>query len=130
MSEPRWIGMAETLAIHDRLIGEHGGAAGLRDRGSLEAALARARQLFAYGTPDLFDLGASYAAAIVGNHPFVDGNKRTGFVIAILFLELNGLSFAAAEADAVRAMTDLAARDITDAAFADWLRDNCRTDTA
>jgi death-on-curing protein len=97
---------------------------GLRDRELLESALARPRQRHAYGDPDVFDLAAAYTAAIIANHPFVDGNKRTGFVVGILFLELNGATFTTLEADATRAVLDLAAGEINEDQFAIWLRAN------
>ena len=125
MTEIVWIDLPEALAIHARQLGEHGGASGLRDLELLESALARPRQRHAYGDPDVFDLAAAYTAAIIGNHPFVDGNKRTGFVVGILFLELNGPTLTALEADTTRAVLDLAAGEIDEEEFASWLRANC-----
>ncbi len=124
MTEVIWIDLPEVLAIHARQLDEHGGASGVRDEGLLESALARPQQLFAYGEPDVFDLAAAYTAGIVQNHPFVDGNKRTGFVVGILFLELNGPIFTASEADATQAILNLAAGEINDDEFAIWLRSN------
>jgi death-on-curing protein len=126
VTEPVWIAKLEVLAIHDRQLAEHGGAAGIRDIGLLESAIARAQQLFAYGDPDIFDLAAAYTAGIVCNHPFADGNKRTGFVTGILFIELNGRRFTASEPDATQALLDLAAGEMSEAEFAAWLRDNTR----
>jgi death-on-curing protein len=123
MTEPMWIAEPEVLTIHDRQLAEHGGAAGIRDVGLLASALARPRQLFAYGDPDIVDLAAIYVSAIIQNHPFVDGNKRTGFIVGVLFLELNGYRFTAPEADATQAVLSLAAGELTEAAFATWLRD-------
>ena len=120
-----WIDLPEALAIHARQLDEHGGAAGLRDLVLLESALARPRQRQAYGDADIYELAAAYAAALIGNHPFVDGNKRTGFVVAILFLELNGATLAASEADATQAVFALAAGDLSEDAFAAWLRETC-----
>ena len=124
MTEVIWIDLPEVLAIHARQLDEHGGASGVRDEGLLESALARPQQLFAYGEPDVFDLAAAYTAGIVQNHPFVDGNKRTGFVVGILFLELNGPTFTASEADATQAILNLAAGEINGDEFASWLRSN------
>ncbi len=124
MTEVIWIDLPEVLAIHGCQLDEHGGASGVRDDGLLESALARPQQLFTYGEPDVFDLAAAYKAGIVRNHPFVDGNKRTGFVVGILFLELNGPTFTASEADATQAVLGLAAGKITDDEFAMWLRSN------
>lgn len=128
MTESRWIGLPEVLAIHARQIDEHGGAPGSRDRELLEPALARPRRRHACGDPDIFDLAAAYTADTVGNHPFVDGNKRTGFVVGVLFLELNGPILTASEADAAEAVFALAAGDIDEERFAAWLRANSRRD--
>ncbi len=89
MKEPIWIDKSDALAIHDELLGQHGGAQGIRDETLLESALARAQQHFAYAEkPDVIEMAAAYMSGIVRNHPFVDGNKRTGFVVGTLFLEL------------------------------------------
>ena len=86
MKQPVWIDERDALAIHERLLALHGGAAGLRDDGLLKSALARPRQHHTYGaSPETFDLADAYTAGIVNNHPFVDGNKRTGFVLASCF---------------------------------------------
>ena len=126
MSEIVWIDLPEVLAIHARQLDEHGGASGLRDENLLEAALARPRQRRAYSDLDVFELAAAYTAAITANHPFVDGNKRTGFVVGVLFLELNGAILAAPEPDATRAVLDLASGKIDENEFAAWLRENSR----
>jgi death-on-curing protein len=127
MTEIVWIDLPEVLAIHAHQLDEHGGAPGLRDPDLLESALARPRQRHAYGDPDVFDLAAAYTAAIIANHPFVDGNKRTGFVAGVLFLELNGPTLAASEADATRAVLDLAASEMNEDDFASWLRINSKS---
>jgi death on curing protein len=115
------------LAIHDRLLALHGGASGLRDQGLLESALARPRQHYAYAdSPDLLEMAALYTAGVVRNHPFVDGNKRTGFVIGVLFLELNGSKFTASEEDATQAVASLAAGTLNEAGYSSWLRENVR----
>jgi death-on-curing protein len=119
-----WIDLPEVLAIHARQLDEHGGASGLRDRELLESALARPRQRRVTDDPDIFCLTAAYTAAIIGNHPFVDGNKRTGFVVGILFLELNGSTLTTSEADTTRAVLDVAAGEINEDQFAIWLRTN------
>src|SRR3990167_3961748 len=100
MKPPVWVLRATVLALHEQLLAEFGGSSGIRDTGLLESALARPENLFAYGKPDIVDLAASYGAGLVKNHPFVDGNKRIGFMVAVLFLELNGYRFEAGEADA------------------------------
>lgn len=124
MTEPIWIDAAVTLAIHDRSLVLHGGSPGLRDDSLLKSALARPLQHFAYAEADIVDLATVYTAGIVRNHPFVDGNKRTGFVVGILFLELNGYRFMACEEDAAQAVLLLAAGDLDDAGFAAFLRIN------
>lgn len=126
MTEPVWIAKLEVLAIHDRQLAEHGGAAGIRDIGLLESAIARAQQLCAHGDPDIFDLAAACTVGIVRNYPFVDGNKRTGFVTGILFIQLNGRRFTASEPNATQAVLDLTAGEMSEAEFAAWLRDNTR----
>jgi death on curing protein len=120
-----WIDEADAQAIHLRLLALHGGAEGIRDPGLLVSALARPRQIEAYGdAPDVVDLAAAYTVGVVQNHPFVDGNKRTGFVLGVLFLELNGARFTASEADATQAVLDLAAGAVDDAGYTAFLRRN------
>ena len=125
MREPLWLDAAEALAIHDRLLAIHGGAAGIRDEDLLASALARPCNRHAYAPgADLPDIAAAYTAGILGNHPFIDGNKRTGFVLGVLFLELNGLRFTADEEAAAQAVLSLAAGTLTETDYAAWLRDN------
>ena len=125
--EPLWIEERDALAIHDRLLALHGGATGLRDRDLLESALARPRQHHSYAkTSDVVEMAALYTAGIVRNHPFIDGNKRTGFVIGVLFLELHGFVFKASEADATQAIMALASGTLDEAAFTTWLRENAK----
>lgn len=112
------------LAFHERLLSEHGGSSGIRDEGMLESALGRPQNLFAYGKPTLCELAAAYAFGLVKNRPFIDGNKRIGFAAAALFLELNGLRFQAAEVDVVLRTLALAAGEMTEASYADWLKAN------
>ncbi len=122
-----WIDLRDVLAIHDRLLVLHGGAPGLRDLGLLESALARPRQHHAYaGTSDVVALATLYTAGVVRNHPFVDGNKRTGLVIGVLFLELHGFDFKASEEDATQAVLSLAAGTLNEAGYAAWLRKNAK----
>ena len=87
---PVWLGNAVVLAMHGRLLAEHGGASGIRDSATLDSALARPQHLLAYGDPDIYDLAAAYTSGIVRNHPFVDGNKRVGHAALEVFLVLNG----------------------------------------
>jgi death-on-curing protein len=127
VNDPVWIDERDALALHDRLLALDGGAPGLRDPGLLQSALARPRQLHAYGdNPDIIDMAAAYTAGIVRNHPFIDGNKRTGFVIGVLFLELNGFHFTATEESAAQAILSLAAGSLDQPALAAWLRANVK----
>lgn len=125
MSRWVWIEPDVVLAIHDEQIDEHGGASGVRDQGLLESALARPQNLEAYGGPDVFLLAAAYAFGVAKNHPFVDGNKRTAFVLCELFLDLNGWTLAADDAACLAAMLALAAGELSEDEFAAWLRDEC-----
>jgi death on curing protein len=125
VKEPTWIDERDALILHDRLLALHGGAAGPRDDGLLASELARPRQHLAYAeAADIIQLAAIYTDGIVRNHPFVDGNKRTGFVIGILFLETNGYRFAAIEEDAAKAVLALAASEIDADEYAAFLRAN------
>jgi death-on-curing protein len=124
MSQPIWIEHSLVLAIHDRQLAEHGGAEGLRDESLLHSALARPLNLFHYSSIDIVELAAKYTAGIVQNHPFDDGNKRTGFVVGVLFLELNGYRFTASEEAAARAVLELAAGTVDEGGFREFLRVN------
>lgn len=125
MREPVWIEERDALVLHDRLLALHGGASGVRDGALLQSALARPRQHCAYAeNADAIDMAAAYTAGIVRNHPFVDGNKRTGFVVGILFLELNGCRFTASEEDATQAVMALAAGTLDEPGYTAFLRAN------
>jgi death-on-curing protein len=124
--EPCWILERVVLAAHDRLLAAYGGAIELRDARLLESALARPRQHYTDGSPDVFELAALYTAGIVRDHPFVDGNKRTGFAIGIAFLELNGFVFQSTEEAATTSVFALAAGDLDETGHAAWLRSNAR----
>lgn len=117
-----WIEVATIAAVHAEQLAEHGGASGLRDAALLESALARPKNLVAYGDPDAAAIAAAYAFGLAKNHAFVDGNKRTAFVAMELFLVLNGYELAASDDESVVAMLSLAAGDSDEAAFADWIR--------
>jgi len=123
--EPVWVARELVQVLHERLLAEHGGAPGLRDEGLLDSALARPRQIRAYGDPDLCALAAAYAYGLVRNHPFVDGNKRVAFMVAYVFLARNGQRLVAPEADATAMMMALAA-GADEKVFAAWLRDHTR----
>ena len=125
MSEPVWVSRQVLELLHGESLREHGGADGLRDSGLLDSALARAQNICAYeAVDDVFRLAAAYAFGIAKNHPFVDGNKRAGFIAAGLFLRLNGARLKADKAEAAMAVFDLAAGEITELQFAEWLRKN------
>jgi death-on-curing protein len=126
MKPPVWLERADCLAIHEMMLSQHGGLAGVRDEGLLESALGKPKNLLAYGSPTLAQLAASYAAGIILNHPFVDGNKRTGFLVAATFLELNGVEFTAAEESVVEKTLALAAGELKEAGYAAWLKTNSR----
>jgi death-on-curing protein len=121
-----WLQADVLLAVHEEQLAEHGGGVGVRDLGLMESALARPRQLAAYGEPDHADLAAAYGFGMARNHPFVDGNKRTAFVAVELFLAMNGYALAATDADCVLTMLGLAAGEIDEATFARWVRAHCR----
>jgi death-on-curing protein len=123
MKEPVWIGLNETLALHDMQLAAFGGKAGVRDMGLLESALARPRNLITYekAKPSMQRLAAAYAFGIVKNHPFFDGNKRTGLIVAFVFLELNGIEVRASEEDAYQSFIDLASDKLEAKELAAWL---------
>jgi|SRR5579871_3566294 len=122
-----WLDERDALVIHERLLVQHGGLKGVRDLASLQAALARPKQHHSYGERvDAVELAALYVEGIVRGHPFADGNKRTGFVLGILFLELNGYRFTATEEDAAQAVIALAAGKVGREEFAESLRANSK----
>ena len=118
----RWVALSAVLAIHEEQLAEHGGLDGIRDRGLLESALHRPRDLQSYGQPDLADLAAAYAFGIARNHPFLDGNKRTSAVVTRLFLRLNGHDLDATQAARLAIWLALGAGETTEQALADWMR--------
>lgn len=126
MKTPVWVLRETVLVLHEQSLAEFGGSAGIRDEGLLDSALDKPEKLFAYGKPSVFDLAASYGFGLVKNHPFVDGNKRAGFITAITFLELNGHRFQATEAEAAVCTLALAAGEMSEAKYADWLKANSR----
>lgn len=113
-------------ALHEQLLAEFGGASGIRDEGLLLSALARPENLYAYGKATQFQMAAAYCHGLVKNHPYVDGNKRTGFAVTVLFLELNGHAFRATEAEAVVQVLAVAVGELTEARCATWLQASCR----
>ena len=125
----RWLREDVVIAMHGEQIAEHGGSPGIRDAGLLSSALARPQNQVAYGKPSVFNLAAAYAFGVIQNHPFVDGNKRAGFLAAYVFLDLNGWELVASEAEAVSAVMALATGEMDEAGFSDWLKDNPLTGT-
>lgn len=124
MSAWIWLDPAVIYAVHNEQLAEHGGSTGVRDAGLLESALARSQNLLAYGKPTVHDLAAAYGYGIARNHPFIDGNKRTAFVAVELFLSLNGVLLTATDVDCVITLLELAAGELSEEAFAGWLRTN------
>jgi death on curing protein len=123
-----WLTLQEVHAIHGLQIAHHGGASGTRDEGLLESALGRAQNIAAYSeeAPSLAVLAAAYGAGIVKNHPFVDGNKRTGLMAAFVFVERNGFIVTASQEEAYFAFHDLAASKLSEEGLAQWLEANIR----
>jgi len=118
-----WVADSVALAIHEAQLAEHGGMAGLRDEGLFLSAMARPQNVAAYGErPDAADLAAAYAFGLARNHPFLDGNKRTAFVVMELFLNLNGWMLEADDAECISTMESVAAGDLSEKKLADWLR--------
>jgi len=124
MSEPNWVDREVLLAIQGELLNRFGGLAGIRDEGLLDSAINKPKNLFAYGEPSVFELAASYATGLVKNHPFLDGNKRIGFMAAYVFLGANGWSLEATEEEAVLQTLALAAGESAEADYAAWLARN------
>ena len=125
MKEPVWLSQDAVIAIQLRLLAQFGGLPGLRDEGLLASALNRPMQACAYATPDIFDLAADYAAGIIKNHPFLDGNKRAGFMAAYTFLGINGYELEADETDVLIKTLALAAGELSADGYAEWLRGAC-----
>ena len=118
----RWVDRRALELLHDESLATHGGAGGLRDEGLFESARARPLHLAAYGSPDVWDLAASYGIGLAKNHPFVDGNKRTAFLAVGMFLVLNGWRLTAPQADATLTMFAVASGQMDETTFARWLR--------
>jgi len=121
-----WVKLETVLAVHDMQIQEHGGATGIRDIGLIESALARPQNLLQYTTPGVVELAAAYGFALAKNHGFVDGNKRTAYVVTRLFLRLHGMDFIASPVERVLAFEKLGKGDYTAEGFTQWLKNNCQ----
>jgi death on curing protein len=124
MLPPIWIPRDLIFALHLRQLAEHGGGAGTRDEGLLDSALQRPENKFAYQTPDLCELAASYAFGIAKNHPFIDGNKRTALVASFTFLFINGLKVTSSQDENTTTFMALAAGDLSEESLAEWFRKN------
>ena len=124
----RWVSKQALVLLHGESLATHGGREGMRDEGLLDSALMRPQNILAYADgdnpPDAAALAASYGVGLAKNHPFVDGNKRAAFLAVGLFLYLNGLRLQATQTDATLTMLAVAAGDITEEAFAAWLREH------
>lgn len=118
-----WIKYVLVIAIHQRSLAEHGGSDGIRDKGLLESALFRPKNLLAYGNPTIFDLAAAYGYGINQNHPFIDGNKRTSYVVMRTFLKLNGYDIKASAIEKYEIWLRLANRQISEADLAKWIEE-------
>lgn len=124
MTEIVWLLHETVLAMHEEQLSEHGGGTGVRDHGLLESALMRPQQLAYYGNADIAQLAAAYGFGLAKNHPFVDGNKRVAFAVTETFLALNGVMLTAKDEDCVTTMLQLAAGEIDENEFADWISGN------
>lgn len=119
---PRWIDPGVVLAIHEQQIAEHGGLLGIRDRGALESALQRPQNLLLYGKPDFFDLAAAYGFGLARNHGFIDGNKRTAYIVTRLFLVLNDRDFRVPAMEKILTFESVGKGEMDQEALAAWLR--------
>lgn len=126
MATWRWIDKNLLVILHDESLVMHGGASGVRNEALLDSALNRAPNLAHYGQPDFAELAAAYGVALAKNHPFVDGNKRVAFLSVGVFLMLNGHRLTATQVDATLIMFAVAAGEIDEPAFAEWIRQNSR----
>ena len=121
-----WVVEKDILVLHEKLLARFGGSSGIRDRNLLDSAIHRPMQMEIYGEKDIFSMVSALATGIIKNHPFLDGNKRTGFMSAYLFLEVNGNAFDEDEAVVVEKTLGLAAGEVSEADYTEWLRLSCR----
>jgi death-on-curing protein len=119
---PQWVALSVVLAIHEQQISEHGGSLGIRDLGAIESALGRPKNLLLYDEPDIFDLAAAYGFGLSQNHGFIDGNKRTAYVVTRLFLVLNGQDIHASAAERVITFLEIGKGEMDQADLASWMR--------
>ena len=121
MNHPKWVLREVVIAVHQMLLAEHGGLPGIRDEALLDSALARPQQCFSYNdTLTVPDLAATYSYGLARNHPFIDGNKRVALTVAAIFLEINGYTLDAPEAECVIIFEQLAAGEIAEESLAQW----------
>lgn len=122
--EPKWLTLGIVKGLHLQAIAAAGGSTGIRDEGLLQSAIDRPRNHYAYGDdPTIHSLAAHYCFGIVRNHPFIDGNKRTGILASAVFLDLNGYAFRPDEAEAANIVIALAASDMDEGVFSAWIAD-------
>jgi death-on-curing protein len=126
VTEWKWLSRQAVEIVHDEQLREHGGLPGIKDENALEAALARPINKNAYERPDVFELAAAYLFGITRNHPFTDGNKRTGWLAAYAFLRLHGYQLEASNAEAVVFVLSVAAGEISEENVAAFLRDRSK----
>lgn len=124
MKEPIWVAEKIVLAIHEDQLVQNGGSPGIRDENLLGASLARPKHLFTYGEPSIFDLAAAYSYGLANNHPFVDGNKRTAFMVMYTFLGLNGYWLEVDEMEVVVKMEGLTMNKETQESISLWLKEH------
>ncbi len=129
MKEPIWVAERIVLAIHEDQLAQHGGSPGVRDDNLLGASLARPKHLFTYGNPPIFDLAAAYGYALANNHPFIDGNKRTAFMVMYTFLGLNNYWLEVDEMQVVVKMEGLTMNREIQESIALWLKENSTFDS-
>ena len=123
MISPIWIDKSVVIAIHRRQLAEHGGRDGIRDKGLLESALFRPKNQRTYSNPTMFDLAAAYGYGIAKNHPFIDGNKRTSYVVMRTFLKLNSYDIQASATEKYETWMRLANNQINEAELANWIEE-------
>jgi len=129
MKEPIWVLDKVVQAVHSRLLVEHGGPEGVREKDLLSSALSRPKQKWSYDeNASIFLLAAAYSYGIANNHPFVDGNKRTAFATGVVFLELNGFKFRAEEVDAAITFEKVAGGEISEDELSAWFEKNSAKD--
>ena len=121
MMEPVWVKESVVIAIHSRQLAEHGGIDGIRDKGLLESALFRPKNKFFYENPSIFELASAYGCGIVKNHPFIDGNKRTSYVVTRTFIKLNGYDIQASETEKYDIWIGVASNQINEDELSAWI---------